>query len=45
MSVYEEIEAGYFTRIKDLNLLYKSHASRKEDKVILSKQRSLATYA
>jgi hypothetical protein len=45
MSVYEEIKADYLIRIKDLNLLYKSHASRKGDKVISSKQRSLATYA
>jgi hypothetical protein len=44
MSVYEEIEAGYLIYIKDLNLSYKSHASRRKDKVISLKQRSLATY-
>jgi hypothetical protein len=42
--VYEEIEADYLIRTKDLNLLYKSHASRREDKVISPKQRSPATY-
>jgi hypothetical protein len=45
MSVYEEIRASYLTRIKDLNLLYKSHTSRKENEVISFRQRSLATYA
>jgi hypothetical protein len=44
MSVYEEIEAGYLIRTKNLNLLYKSYTSRKRDKVVSSKQRSLATY-
>jgi hypothetical protein len=34
MSVYEEIRVSYFTRTKDLNLLYKSYASYKGDKVV-----------
>jgi hypothetical protein len=37
MSVYEEIEAGYLIRTKDLNLSCKSHTSRREDKVISPK--------
>jgi hypothetical protein len=44
MSVYEEIKAGYLIRIKDLNLSCKSYASYREDKVMSSRQRSLATY-
>jgi hypothetical protein len=44
MSVYEETEAGYLIRTKDLNLSCKSHASRRGDKVVSSRQRSLATY-
>jgi hypothetical protein len=45
MSVYEEIEAGYLIRTKDLNLSYKSYISRRGDEVMSSRQRSLATYA
>jgi hypothetical protein len=37
MSVYKEIEAGYFIYIKDLNLSCESHAGYKEDKVISPK--------
>jgi hypothetical protein len=44
MPVYEEIEASYLTRTKDLNLSYKSHASHKGDEMISLRQRSLATY-
>jgi hypothetical protein len=44
MSVYEETEADYLIRTKDLNLLYESHASRRGDKVMSPRQRSLATY-
>jgi hypothetical protein len=45
MSVYEKIKAGYLIRTKDLNLLYKSHASYREDEMVSPRQRSLATYA
>jgi hypothetical protein len=45
MSVYEKIEADYLIRTKDLNLSCESHASRREDKVMSPRQRSLATYA
>jgi hypothetical protein len=44
MSVYEEKEAGYLTYTKNLNLSCEPHASRREDKVMSPKQRSLATY-
>ena len=45
MSVYEETEAGYLTRTKDLNLSCESHAGRRGDKVVSPRQRSLVTYA
>jgi hypothetical protein len=45
MSVYKEIKAGYLIRTKDLNLSCESHASRRGDKVMSPRQRSLATYA
>jgi hypothetical protein len=45
MSVYEETGAGYLIRTKDLNLSCDSHASRRRDKVVSPRQRSLATYA
>jgi hypothetical protein len=45
MSVYEETGADYLIRIKDLNLSCESHASRRGDEVMSSRQRSLATYA
>ena len=45
MSVYEETGAGSLTRTKDLSLPYGSLATRMRDKVVLPRQRNLATYA
>jgi len=45
ISVYKEIKAMYFTRIKDLSFENESHAKYLRSEIIISYIRSLLMYA